>query len=91
LTEPPAREYGAPVRLRPLTEAECYARCYGDGDDNVRFVKLEPRRPRFDIGVSGEELRQAFETRLEQREPVGDPVAEPVADASNGREPAAAA
>ena len=91
MTEHPAREYGAPVRLRPLTEAECYARCYGDGDDNVRFVKLEPRRPRFDIGVSGEELRQAFETRLEQREPVGDPVAEPVAEASNGREPAAAA
>jgi hypothetical protein len=91
LTEPPAREYGALVRLRPLTEAECYARCYGDGDDNVRFVKLEPRRPRFDLGVSGEELRQAFETRLEQREPVGEPVAEPVAEASNGREPAAAA
>ena len=51
------------VRLRTLTEAECYARCYGDGDDNVRSVRLEPRRPRFDIGVSGEELRRAFESR----------------------------
>jgi hypothetical protein len=77
--------------LRTLTEAECYARCYGDGDDNVRFVKLEPRRPRFDIGVSGEELRQAFESRLDERDPVGHPVAEPTAGASNGREPAAAA
>ena len=79
------------MRLRTLTEAECYARCYGDGDDNVRFVKLEPRRPRFDIGVSGEELRQAFEARLDEREPVAHPVAEPVSEASNGREPAAAA
>jgi hypothetical protein len=77
--------------LRTLTEAECYARCYGDGDDNVRFVKLEPRRPRFDIGVSGEELRQAFESRLDERDPVGHPVAEPTAGASNGREPAEAA
>ena len=68
------------VRLRTLTEAECYARCYGDGDDNVRFVKLEPRRPRYDIEVSGEDLRQAFESRL----------AEPTAEATKGREPAAA-
>ena len=81
------REYGAFVRLRARTEAECYARCYGDGDDNVRFVKLEPRRPRYDIGLSGEELRQAFESRLDQREPVG----EPVAGQADGHEPAAAA
>jgi hypothetical protein len=82
------REYGAPVRLRPLSEAEAYARCYGEGDDNVRFVKLEPRRPRFEPRVSGEELRRAFETRLEKREPLHEPLPEPVAD---GREPAAAA
>jgi hypothetical protein len=79
------------VRLRTLTEAECYARCYGDPDDNVRFVKLEPRRPRFDIGVSGEELRRAFESRLDERDPVGHPsAAEAATEASNGREPAAA-
>jgi len=88
------------MRLRPLSEAEAYARCYGEGDDNVRFVKLEPRRPRFFRGVSGEDLRRAFETRLEKREPLGDPVPdvptepsdppleEPVAE---GHEPAAAA
>ena len=79
------------MRLRPLTEAECYARCYGEGDDNVRFVKLEPRRPRFDLGVSGEELRQAFETRLDEREPVGEQNGQPGAEAANGHEPAAAA
>jgi hypothetical protein len=91
LTGALGREYGASVRLRPLTEAECYARCYGDGDDSVRFVKLEPRRPRYDIGVSGEELRQAFETRLDHREPIVDALVEPVAGASDGHEPAAAA
>jgi hypothetical protein len=55
-------------RLRPLSEAECYARCYGAGDDNVRFVRLEPRRPKLATTVSGEDLRQAFERRLEKRE-----------------------
>jgi hypothetical protein len=82
------------MRLRPLSEAEAYARCYGEGDDNVRFVKLEPRRARRFFGVSGEDLRQAFEARLSRREP--DP--EPGPDAAiedtpeaSGREPAAAA
>jgi hypothetical protein len=79
------------VRLRALTEAECYARCYGEGDDNVRFVKLEPRRPRFDLGVSGEELRQAFETRLDKREPVGESDGQPSTQVADGHEPAAAA
>jgi hypothetical protein len=77
--------------LRPLTEAECYARCYGEGDDNVRFVKLEPRRPRFDVDVSGEELRQAFEARLDHRESSGEPAGDPAAEAADGHEPAAAA
>jgi hypothetical protein len=73
------------VRLRPLTEAEAYARCYGSGDDNVRTVKLEPRRPRYDLPVSGEDLRQAFERKLDRREPVEE-VEPPV----TGREHAAA-
>ena len=88
MTDRPERQYGAPVRLRPLSEAEAYARCYGDGDESVRFVKLEPRRPRFALGVSGEDLRQAFEKRLDRREP---PAEEPQVDESDGREPAAAA
>ena len=57
------------MRLRSLNEAECYARCHGEGDDNVRVVKLEPRRPRFDPEISGEDLRRAFEVRLDKREP----------------------
>jgi hypothetical protein len=75
--------------LRSLNEAECYARCYGEGDDNVRFVKLEPRRPRFDLDVSGEDLRRAFEMRLDKREPVPDPMIE--TQPLDGQEPAAAA
>jgi len=83
------------MRLRPLNEAEAYARCYGEGDDNVRFVKLEPRRPRIFRGVSGEDLRRAFESRLSGREP--EPASEPSdvsardEAGSGGHEPAAAA
>ena len=80
------------VRLRTLTEAEAYARCYGAGDENVRFVRLEPRRQRFELDVSGEDLRRAFEARLDKREHLSasDPVvaAEPQAHDSA---PAAAA
>jgi hypothetical protein len=56
-------------RLREIPEAVAYARCHGDrGSDLVRVVKLEPRRPRYDLPVSGESLRQAFESRLEERD-----------------------
>ena len=55
-------------RLRPLTEQECYLRCYGVDETTVRIVRLESRRaaPRF--RVTGEELRQLFEVRLDGRE-----------------------
>ena len=35
----------------------------------VRIVSLEPRRPRYDLAVTGEELRTQFEARLDAREP----------------------
>jgi hypothetical protein len=58
------------MRLRPLSEAECYARCYGSHtDETVRIVKLEPRRPRYELKVKGEDLRRSFEQRLDDREP----------------------
>jgi hypothetical protein len=59
------------VRLRPLDEHDCYSRCYGNREGNVRIVKIEPRRPRFETTISGEELRQRFETRMGAREPAG--------------------
>jgi hypothetical protein len=55
-------------RLRPLSEAECYARCYGAWDPTVTLVKLEPRRPRFETTVSGEHLRRDFEARIDARD-----------------------
>jgi hypothetical protein len=59
------------VRLRPLDEAEAYARCHGDRGAEVRIVHVEPRRPRYDVRVSGEDLRRSFERRLDAREGVG--------------------
>lgn len=55
------------IRLRTLSEAECYARCYQGGDPNVTVVRLERRRPRFPSTVSGEDLRRDLEQRLDAR------------------------
>ncbi|HXR10889.1 MAG TPA: hypothetical protein VN770_01225 [Gaiellaceae bacterium] len=54
-------------RLRTLSEAECWARCYGSSEPTVTIVKLEPRRPRYPTSVSGESLRQLFEDRIDAR------------------------
>jgi hypothetical protein len=57
-------------RLRSLDEASAYARCHGERDDNVRIVKLPPRRARYDTVLSsGEAIRRDFEDRLDTREP----------------------
>jgi hypothetical protein len=61
-------------RLRPLTEAEAYARCHGTRESEVRIVKLEPRRPRYDLEISGEDLRRSFEAKLADRELKDEPV-----------------
>ena len=55
------------IRLRTLTEAECWARCYGSWDSTVKVVRLEPRRPRFPTTVSGEDLRRRLEERIDAR------------------------
>ena len=54
-------------RLRTLSETECYVRLYGGWDPTVTLVKVEPRRPRYDLEVSGEDLRREFEARIEAR------------------------
>jgi hypothetical protein len=54
-------------RLRTLSETECYIRLYGGWDPTVTLVKVEPRRPRYDLSVSGEDLRREFEARIEAR------------------------
>jgi hypothetical protein len=55
--------------LTPLDEAAAYARCHGNRDNDVRIVKLPPRRPRYDVLTTGEELRRLFERRLDARDP----------------------
>ena len=64
-------------RLRSLSEAECYARCYGGWEPTVTVVRLEPRRARHPVLLEGEVLRQRFEQALDAREPGA--VAEPEA------------
>jgi hypothetical protein len=56
-------------RLRSLSEAECYARCYGGWDETVRIVTLEPRRASHELALEGEALRVRFEELLDSREP----------------------
>jgi hypothetical protein len=56
-------------RLRTLSEAECYARCYGwRGEDSVKVISVA-RSPRHETVVSGELLRALFEDKLDAREP----------------------
>jgi hypothetical protein len=57
------------MRLRTLTEAECYARIYGgNGGEAVSVVRVPHRRARRG-DVAGEQLRERFEERLESRGP----------------------
>ena len=58
-------------RLRQIGESEAYGRAYGDRSEQVKVVKLEPRRPRYKLAVSGEALRRAFADRLAARDETG--------------------
>ena len=56
-------------RLRTLSEAECYERCYG-WRHTEDAVKLLPRgRRAAEAEDVGEKLRMLLELRLEAREP----------------------
>jgi len=57
-------------RLRTLSEAECYCRCYGGVDERVKVFRVERLRPELDeVRLTGERLRRLFERRLDLREP----------------------
>jgi hypothetical protein len=64
-------------RLRSLSEAECYARCYGVSDGGVQVLRLEPRPGRRSLILEGEALRRRFEEFLDARDP--EELAEPEA------------
>ena len=55
------------MRLRALSEAECYARCYGgrqsEQSGQVRLIPKPVRR----TTLHGEDLRVLFEQRLDER------------------------
>jgi hypothetical protein len=57
-------------RLRSLSEAECYARCYAAKTATVQVVRPEPRWPHEELPVSGEHLRAQLETRLDLRDAI---------------------
>jgi len=50
-----------------MTEAECYARCYG-GPGRIEAVRPGGARPRLLATLSGEQIRRLFEKRLDSRE-----------------------
>jgi hypothetical protein len=57
------------MRLRTLSEAECYARCYGGHrHERVSVVRLRPQRSAA-TKARGERLRELFEERLDARGP----------------------
>jgi hypothetical protein len=57
------------MRLRPLTEAECYARIYGAHTGDLVSVVRVQRRPGRRTTVAGEQLRVRFAERLDSRGP----------------------
>ena len=52
------------MRLRPLSEAECYVRCYGARDDQVRVLRFDERRP-LDVLVAPGDLGRWFEEAVD--------------------------
>jgi hypothetical protein len=58
-------------RLRPLTEEECYLRCYGwvgRDEDAVRVLDSRDEVDAEGAAVLAERMRRAYERRLEGRE-----------------------
>ena len=58
-------------RLRPLSEEECYLRCYGwaGGEDSVKVLRRGDPVTTASPAVFTERVRMAFEARLDAREP----------------------
>ncbi|MFZ1880713.1 MAG: hypothetical protein WAU41_11160 [Gaiellaceae bacterium] len=54
------------MRLRTLSEAECYARCYG-GHSEGRVSVVRPGQNAKRPTMAGERLRALFEERLDLR------------------------
>jgi hypothetical protein len=55
--------------VRAIGELQAYARLHGERGGDVTVVKVEPRRPRYRLRISGEHLRRSFEEKLDARRP----------------------
>jgi hypothetical protein len=54
-------------RRKPMTEAECYERCYG-APRRIRVIRPAHARPAVLATLSGEQIRRLFEKRLHSRD-----------------------
>jgi hypothetical protein len=56
-------------RLRPLSETECYLRCYGwrGSEETVKVLRVDDA-PRESPSVMAERIRIALESMLDARE-----------------------
>jgi len=54
-------------RLRPLSETDCYTRLYGQREPTVTIVSRQARGQPWP-SVTGDDLRDAFDERLEARD-----------------------
>ena len=58
------------MRLRTLSEAECYARCYGArSEERVSLVQVVPRRRAYSTGSSATGSASASSGVLDERGP----------------------
>ena len=60
----------ARVRLRTLTEAECYTRCYGKRDERVSVIR-DPSDSTLPAARLQNTLRELMEARLAELEADG--------------------
>ena len=57
-------------RLRPLSETECYLRCYGwrGSEETVKVLRADAAPPREAPSIVAERIRLALEASLDARE-----------------------
>jgi hypothetical protein len=57
-------------RLRPLSETECYLRCYGwrGSEETVKVLRADPL-PRESPSIVAERVRLALEAAIDTRAP----------------------
>jgi len=63
------------VRLRPLSEAECYARCYGERSDEIVSVVSVQRQQEPPPQPQRNELREFLASWLDRAAPPSEPAA----------------